>query len=216
MHHPASEPASDTSRTNEPLPALAAGLHAHQPLAPPVLRPSRWRQGLTLLALSALLGGVLFWQQQRWQLLDARLVATQESFARLSEEAAGRLAVVSRQLSEAESGVSRERDALRQRQRLLEERLARLQDSHAALQAQRLEEEQRLQAVYTQLEAQRTVATRLAEALTREQEARLVLEARLHQQQATQTRLQEQLAALQAETQRLSTPLQGRTTGHSR
>lgn len=205
MSSPASEPSPSPHPCAEHPDEHADGLRAHQPLAVPVARPPAGRGSLLRrLLLLSLLAGVLFWQQQRWQLLDARLVATQESFARLSEEAAGRLAAVSGQLSEAESSVSTEREALRQRQRLLEERLSRLQDSHAALLAQQLEESQRLQALQTQLDAQREVATRLAEALARAQDARQALEARLQQQQAAQAALSEQLAGLQGEVQRLT------------
>lgn len=49
------------------------------------------------------LGGVAWWSFQQISLMEQQLVATQESFARISEEAAGRLQVISGKVEATES-----------------------------------------------------------------------------------------------------------------
>ncbi|MCQ4345991.1 ATPase [Pseudomonas stutzeri] len=76
--------------------------------------------GVLLLALA----GLGWWSQQQVARLEMQLVATQESFARISEDAAGRLKDISGKVVATESSVTSESEALKLRIRQLESQLA--------------------------------------------------------------------------------------------
>ena len=59
------------------------------------------------------LGGLGWWSFQQISLMEQQLVATQESFARISEEAAGRLQAISGKVAASESSVSTDSEALK-------------------------------------------------------------------------------------------------------
>jgi len=63
-------------------------------------------------ALSFALAGLGWWSLQQIGLMEQRLVATQESFARISEEAAGRIQDISGQVVATESNVTSRIQAL--------------------------------------------------------------------------------------------------------
>ena len=65
--------------------------------------------GAMLIALA----GVAWWSHQQLSLMEQQLVATQESFVRISEEAAGRLDDIRGKVVASESSVTSEREALR-------------------------------------------------------------------------------------------------------
>lgn len=77
-------------------------------------------------ALSIALGGLGWWSLQQIGLMEQRLVATQESFARISEEAAGRIQDISGKVVATESNVTSGSEALKLQVKQLENRLAEL------------------------------------------------------------------------------------------
>jgi len=77
-------------------------------------------------ALSFALAGLGWWSLQQIGLMEQRLVATQESFARISEEAAGRIQDISGKVVATESNVTSGSEALKLQVKQLENRLAEL------------------------------------------------------------------------------------------
>ena len=75
--------------------------------------------GAMLIALA----GVGWWSHQQISLMEQQLVATQESFVRISEEAAGRLDDIRGKVVASESSVTSEREALRLQVKQLQEKL---------------------------------------------------------------------------------------------
>ncbi|MFC2974030.1 ATPase [Azotobacter bryophylli] len=88
-------------------------------------------------ALSIALAGLGWWSFQQISLMEQQLVATQESFARISEEAAGRIQDISGKVVAAESNVNTGSEAFKLQIRQVERRLAEV-----ALQLQGLAERQ--------------------------------------------------------------------------
>lgn len=66
------------------------------------------------------LAGLGWWSFQQISLMEQQLVATQESFARISEEAAGRLQAISGKVEASESGVTSSSEALKLQLRQLQ------------------------------------------------------------------------------------------------
>lgn len=66
-----------------------------------------------LMASFIALAGLGWWSFQQINLMEQQLVATQESFARISEEAAGRLQQISGRVEARESSVTTDSEALR-------------------------------------------------------------------------------------------------------
>jgi hypothetical protein len=64
-------------------------------------------------ALFIALAGLGWWSFQQISLMEQQLVATQESFARISEEAAGRLQAITGKVSETESSANSGSEALK-------------------------------------------------------------------------------------------------------
>ncbi|MEN5108856.1 ATPase [Pseudomonas sp. TWI672] len=115
------------------VPTLRAGTLDDDELLP--ARVSRNRQKATRPAstgpLWALLGasfialaGLGWWSFQQISLMEQQLVATQESFARISEEAAGRLQAISGKVAATESSTSTGSEALKLQIRQLQASLA--------------------------------------------------------------------------------------------
>lgn len=77
-------------------------------------------------ALSFALAGLGWWSLQQIGMMEQRLVATQESFARISEEAAGRIQDISGKVVATESSVTTGSEALKLQVKQLETRLAEL------------------------------------------------------------------------------------------
>ncbi|TBU92185.1 ATPase [Stutzerimonas kirkiae] len=78
--------------------------------------------------------GVLgWWSFQQIGLLNMRLVATQESFARISEDAAGRLQDISGKVVATESSVNSESEALKLRIKQLESQVLEIAQQQQAL-----------------------------------------------------------------------------------
>jgi len=135
-----------------------------------------------VLALMVALAGLGWWSRQRLELMEQQLVATQESFARISEDAALRIQSISGKVVAAESSASSGSEALRSQLRHSENRLTAQDRRHQALQARHDEQEERLGRLAGDLQKQRELTAELV----------VRLDGRLHQ-------FDEQLQALAAE-----------------
>ena len=109
---------------------------AERAAEPPLVRalrepaPRRQRNGAlwaVCLSLLLALAGLGYWSHQQQSQLQRQLVATQESFARMSEEAAGRLQTNTGKVSATESTLSVAEKAQREQLRQLEQQLTTLQ-----------------------------------------------------------------------------------------
>ncbi|NWD73042.1 ATPase [Pseudomonas gingeri] len=74
-------------------------------------------------ALFIAFAGLAWWSFQQISLMEQQLVATQESFARISEDAAGRLQAISGKVVASESSVNSDSEALKLQIRQLEGKL---------------------------------------------------------------------------------------------
>ncbi len=132
-----------------------------------------------ILALFGLSLGLGWWGMQQVQRLEAQLVATQESFARISEDATGRLQDISGKIVATESNVTTEGEALKLRIKQLEKQALELAEQQRALATQqqsltgrqgnqdkRLEEQgARLERLNTEASGQQTAVASLGDRL---------------------------------------------------
>lgn len=91
---------------------------------------------ILIVALFVLLAGLGWWSMQQISRLEAQLVATQESFARISEDAAGRLQDISGKMVATESNVTTEGEALKLRIKQLEKQALDLAEQQRAITTQ--------------------------------------------------------------------------------
>jgi chromosome segregation ATPase len=165
MRRPAAEPPDD-GRSRQKRRAVGGGGRASTaPL---------W---VMVLALLISLGALGWWSYQKIAMLEMQLVATQESFARISEDAAGRLQDISGKVVATESNVTTESEAVKLRIKQLEQQtveLGRKQQAFATEQQslagrqgnqdQRLEEQgRRLERLGSDLQAQQGTTAALGE-----------------------------------------------------
>jgi hypothetical protein len=115
-------------------------------------------------ALAIAFCGLGWWSFQQITLMGQQLVATQESFARISEEAAGRLQDISGKVVATESVVS-EGEALRQRIKLIEDQLADQDKQQEGSNGQKADLEKRLAQLTEQNAQQQATSTQLQEDL---------------------------------------------------
>lgn len=76
-----------------------------------------------VVALVIALGGLGWWSFQQISLMEQQLVATQESFAKVSEEAAGRLRDISGKMAAGETSATTDVDTLKQQLKQLQGKL---------------------------------------------------------------------------------------------
>src|SRR3990167_10207104 len=105
-------------------------------------------------ALTIALGGLGWWSFQQISLMEQQLVATQESFARISEDAAGRLQDISGKVVATESSVTGENEALKLRLKQLENKLAELGKQQQTVGAQQGAQGKRLEQLAADVKAQ--------------------------------------------------------------
>ncbi|MCW3148312.1 ATPase [Stutzerimonas stutzeri] len=129
------------------IPSLTAGRDREEPYPAPDLEPiqkplsersdsSRSRQKrrsagtaplwVLVIVLLVSLGAFSWWSFQRMAALELQLVATQDSFARISEDAAGRLQDISGKVVATESNVTTESEAVKLRIKQLEQQVIEL------------------------------------------------------------------------------------------
>ncbi len=185
------------------IPSLTAGRDRVEPYPAPDLEPIRKGSGdytddtrprqkrrpasggkastaplwVVVLALLVSLGALGWWSYQKIAMLEMQLVATQESFARISEDAAGRLQDISGKVVATESNVTTESEAVKLRIKQLEQQaidLARQQQAFATEQQslagrqgnqdQRMEEQgKRLERLGSDVQSQQGTTASLAE-----------------------------------------------------
>ncbi len=185
------------------IPSLTAGRDRVEPYPAPDLEPIRKGSGdytddtrprqkrrpasggkastaplwVVVLALLISLGALGWWSYQKIAMLEMQLVATQESFARISEDAAGRLQDISGKVVATESNVTTESEAVKLRIKQLEQQaidLARQQHAFATEQQslagrqgnqdQRMEEQgKRLERLGSDVQSQQGTTASLAE-----------------------------------------------------
>ena len=115
------------------VPTLRAGTRDDDELLAPLrvrqrqqaARPASTGPLWALLAAAFIaLAGLGWWSFQQISLMEQQLVATQDSFARISEEAAGRLQTISGKVAASESSVNTDNEALKLQIRQLQASLA--------------------------------------------------------------------------------------------
>ncbi|HSC84517.1 MAG TPA: ATPase [Pseudomonas sp.] len=105
-------------------------------------------------ALAIALGGVSWWSFQQISLMEVQLVATQESFARISEEAAGRIQDISGKVVATESNATSGSEALKLRLKQLETKLAELGKQQQNVAGQQSSQAKRIEQLASDLKSQ--------------------------------------------------------------
>ena len=106
--------------------------------------------------------GLAWWSFQQISLMEQQLVATQESFAKISEDAAGRLQDISGKVVAAESSSTTEAEALKLRVKQLESKLAEVSRQQQNVAVQQTSQSKRLEQLSGELKSQQGSATQLA------------------------------------------------------
>lgn len=152
------------------VPTLRAGTVDDDELMPTHVMRSRQKaaRGASTAPLWALLGasfialaGLGWWSFQQISLMEQQLVATQESFARISEEAAGRLQVISGKVDASESSVNTGSEALKLQIRQLQANLAEQGKQQQGVAGQAGDLGKRLEQVLADTREQQKVVTEL-------------------------------------------------------
>ena len=178
----------DDERFAEPLAAAAAPAAAAPRVQPALGTPRTLGSGLLwalVVALLIALAGLGWWSHQQIGLMSAQLVATQESFARISEEAAGQIQDISGKVVATESSVTSESESLKLRLKQLETRQA--------------EQTRQLQALTQGQSGQDSRQQRLADELKAQQGALSQADSQLKKVLAEQGSLQSGQSALKTE-----------------
>lgn len=137
-------PSLTAGRDRDPYPAPELEpIHKPVEREPDSARPRQKRRAVStaplwimIVALFGLLLALGWWSRQQVTKLEAQLVATQESFARISEDAAGRLQDISGQVVATESNVTTEGEALKLRIKQLEKQTLDLSEQQRAITTQ--------------------------------------------------------------------------------
>ena len=139
-------------------------LDHHEPAAPapaygrgPAVAPKSASTGplwALVGALTIALGGLGWWSFQQIGLMEQQLVATQESFARISEEAAGRIQDISGKVVATESSVTSGSEALKLQVKQLENKLAELSKQQQAVAAAQGGQDKRIEQLAGEVKAQ--------------------------------------------------------------
>lgn len=107
-----------------------------------------------IAALMIAFGGLGWWSHQQIDLMSQQLVATQESFARISEDAAGRIQDISGKVVATESNVTSGSEALRLQVKGLESKVADLTRQLQTLNSKQGDQSKRVEQVAADLKAQ--------------------------------------------------------------
>ena len=176
---------ADSLDDDDFVPAARHSVHARTPAVVKVKGPSTGPLWALVGALFIAFGGLAWWSFQQISLMEQQLVATQESFARISEEAAGRLQDISGKVVASQTNVSSDSEALKLQIRQLESKLLDQDKQQQGVVGQTTELDKRL----AQMTAQ-----------TAELDKRLVqATAQATEQQSANTQLQAQVKTLSSE-----------------
>jgi chromosome segregation ATPase len=105
--------------------------------------------------------GLAWWSFQQISLMEQQLVATQESFARISEEAAGRLQDISGKVVASQSNVSSDSEALKLQIKRLEGQLLEQSQQQQGVVGQATDLDKRLAQIGAQSTEQRALNSQL-------------------------------------------------------
>ncbi|SNS23197.1 ATPase [Pseudomonas segetis] len=157
-------------------------------------------------ALMIAFAGLGWWSFQQINLMEQQLVATQESFARISEEAAGRIKDISGKVVATESSVTSGSEALKLQVKQLEAKLAELSKQQQGSSGQQGDLNKRLEQVSGELKAQQEANAELSKtlkALAAEQTTLAGAQTELKSTVAEQAKLSGQLKDLNTDVQAL-------------
>lgn len=191
----------DDYATEHPEPARG-NTYGRAAAAAPVKAASTGPLWALVGALMIALGGLGWWSFQQISLMEQQLVATQESFARISEEAAGRIQDISGKVVATESSVTSGSEALKLQVKQLENKLAELSKQQQGAVSQQSEQGKRLEQLAVQLKGQEGGGEKLEAILNKLSAEQAVLkneQATLKSTLAGQSKLDEKLAGLSGE-----------------
>ncbi len=176
---------ADSLDDDDFVPAARHSVHSRPAPVVKVKSPSTGPLWALVGALFFAFAGLAWWSFQQISLMEQQLVATQESFARISEEAAGRLQDISGKVVASQTNVSSDSEALKLQIKQLESKLQDQGKQQQGVVGQASDLDKRLAQMTAQTAEQ---DKRLAQATT------LVTE-----QQTLNTQLQAQLKTLSSE-----------------
>ncbi|WP_339511237.1 ATPase [Pseudomonas sp. RL_15y_Pfl2_60] len=191
---PRREPAPEVIRSTQHVPAA------------PVKSASTGPLWALVGALMIAFAGLGWWSFQQINLMEQQLVATQESFARISEEAAGRIKDISGKVVATESSVTSGSEALKLQVKQLEGKLAELSKQQQGSSGQQGDLSKRLEQIGSDLKAQQEANAELSKtlkALAAEQATLAGAQAELKGAVAEQAKLSGQLKDLNTDVQAL-------------
>jgi chromosome segregation ATPase len=136
-------------------------VHARSTKAVKVKGPGTGPLWALVGALFFAFAGLAWWSFQQISLMEQQLVATQESFARISEEAAGRLQAISGKVVASESSVNNGSEALKLQIRQLENKLLEQNKQQQGVAGQATDLDKRLAQMSAQTAEQQSVNTQL-------------------------------------------------------
>ncbi|PVZ16215.1 MULTISPECIES: ATPase [unclassified Pseudomonas] len=111
---PEPEPYAEPRQARRRAPAAREQEAVYSPPVVKVKAPGSGALWALVLALVIALGGLGWWSFQQISLMEQQLVATQESFAKVSEEAAGRLRDISGKMAAGENSTTSDTESLKQ------------------------------------------------------------------------------------------------------
>ncbi|CAI8967634.1 ATPase [Pseudomonas sp. IT-P253] len=167
------------------VPSARTSVHSRPAPVVKVKGPSTGPLWALVGALFIAFAGLAWWSFQQLSLMEQQLVATQESFARISEDAAGRLQDISGKVVASQSNVTSDSEALKLQIKQLESKLLDQSQQQQGVAGQTSELDKRL----AQMTAQTTdLDKRLAQATAQNTEF-----------QTANTQLQAQVKALSSD-----------------
>jgi chromosome segregation ATPase len=148
-HHPANEP------------VLRHNGNGYATVAPKVRSVSTGPLWALVVALLVALCGLGWWSFQQISLMEQQLVATQESFARISEEAAGRIQDISGKVVATESSVTSGSESMKLQIKQLQAKVVELGKQQQNASAQLGSQGKRVDQLAADLKVQQGAASQL-------------------------------------------------------
>jgi chromosome segregation ATPase len=153
-------------------------------------------------ALVIALSGLGWWSFQQIHLMEQQLVATQESFARISEEAAGRIQDISGKVVATETSVNTGSEALKLQVRQMDSKLAEVSRLLQGTATAQRDAATRLEQLSTDVKARQADTEKLSSQMSQfatEQGQLKTEQASLKTALAGQSKAEEKIAALRAD-----------------
>jgi chromosome segregation ATPase len=187
-------------------PAVRTPAYGRGVAAAPVKTASTGPLWALVGALTFALGGLGWWSFQQINLMQLQLVATQESFGRISEEAAGRIQDISGKVVATESTVTSGSEALKLQVKQLESKLAELSKQQKSVASQQGAQGKSIEQVAAELKTQQGATSQFdgqLKSLSSAQAALKSEQATLKSAQAGVSKLEGQLKSLSGEVEAL-------------